>query len=51
MAPGVGCRLRTKGESNMADNREMWQSLGMDLETHDQLCAVLPTAFGDVYLS
>ena len=35
----------------MADNREMWQSLGMDLETHDQLCAVLPTAFGDVYLS
>ena len=23
----------------MADNREMWQSLGMDLETHDQLCA------------
>lgn len=24
----------------MVDNREMWQSLGMDLETHDQLCAV-----------
>ena len=23
----------------------------MDLETHDQLCAVLPQAFGDVYLS
>lgn len=23
----------------------------MDLETHDQLCAVLPTAFGDIYLS
>lgn len=40
MASGVGCRLRTKGESNMADNREMWQSLGMDLETHDQLCVV-----------
>ena len=35
----------------MADNREMWQSLGMDLETHDQLCVVLPTTFGDVYLS
>jgi benzoyl-CoA reductase/2-hydroxyglutaryl-CoA dehydratase subunit BcrC/BadD/HgdB len=35
----------------MADNREMWESLGMDLETHDQLCAVLPTAFADVYLS
>lgn len=29
----------------------MWASLGMDLETHDQLCAVLPTAFGDIYLS
>lgn len=40
MAPGVGCRLRTKGKSNMADNREMWQSLGTDLETHDQLCVV-----------
>lgn len=24
----------------MADNREMWQSLSMDLETHDQLCVV-----------
>ena len=24
----------------MADNREMWQSLNMDLETHDQLCVV-----------
>ena len=41
MAPGVGCRLRTKGESNMADNREMWQSLGMDLETHDQLLSLI----------
>ena len=29
----------------------MWASLGMDLKTHDQLCAVLPTAFGDSYLS
>lgn len=29
----------------------MWESLGMDLETHDQLCAVLPTAFGDTFLS
>ncbi|MBR4878198.1 MAG: 2-hydroxyacyl-CoA dehydratase [Clostridia bacterium] len=35
----------------MADYRKMWEDLGMDLETHDQLCAVLPTAFGDVYLS
>lgn len=36
----------------MADkNHEMWGKLGMDLETHDQLCAVLPTAFGDVFLS
>lgn len=38
-------------EQLMADNHEMWKNLGMDLETHDQLCAVLPTAFGDVYLS
>lgn len=35
----------------MADNRKMWEELGMDLETHDQLCAVLPQAFGDVFLS
>lgn len=36
----------------MADkNHEMWEKLGMDLETHDQLCSVLPTAFGDVFLS
>ena len=35
----------------MADNYKMWESLGMDIETHDQLCAVLPVAFGDVYLS
>ena len=35
----------------MADHRKMWESLGMDLETHDQLCEVLPQAFGDVFLS
>ena len=35
----------------MADYLEMWKNLGMDVETHDQLCQVLPTAFGDVYLS
>ncbi|SEN30234.1 double-cubane-cluster-containing anaerobic reductase [Peptostreptococcus russellii] len=35
----------------MADYREMWKELGMDLETHDQLCEVLPMAFTDVYLS
>ena len=35
----------------MADNYKMWESLGMDIETHDQLCAVLPVAFGDVYMS
>lgn len=35
----------------MANYVEMWKELGMDLETHDQLCQVLPTAFGDVYLS
>lgn len=35
----------------MASNRKMWENLGMDLQTHDMLCAVLPQAFGDVYLS
>ncbi len=35
----------------MADYREMWTNLNMDLDTHDQLCAVLPQAFGDTYLS
>ena len=35
----------------MADYRKMWESLGMDLETHDQLCEALPQAFGDVFLS
>ena len=35
----------------MSDYVKMWEDLGMDLETHDALCQVLPTAFGDVYLS
>jgi len=35
----------------MANYVEMWKDLGMDLENHDNLCAVLPVAFGDVYLS
>ncbi len=33
------------------DRHELWGNLGMDLETHDALCAVLPQAFGDVFLS
>ena len=35
----------------MADRHQMWSDLGMDVETHDILCNVLPQAFGDVYLS
>jgi len=35
----------------MTDYRQMWSDLGMDLENHDNLCAVLPVAFGDTYLS
>jgi len=35
----------------MSDYREMWKNLGMNLELHDQLCQVLPEAFGDVYLT
>ena len=26
----------------MADYRKMWEDLGMDVDTHDQLCEVLP---------
>ena len=35
----------------MTDRHEMWADLGMDLETHDLLCAALPGAYGDIYLS
>jgi len=35
----------------MTNYRKMWKDLNMNLETHDQLCKVLPQAFGDVYLS
>lgn len=35
----------------MSTNHEMWEKLGMDVETHDILCEVLPVAFGDVFLS
>ncbi|MBQ7502841.1 2-hydroxyacyl-CoA dehydratase [bacterium] len=35
----------------MTDYVKMWENLGMDLKNHDALCQVLPTAFGDVYLS
>ncbi|NPD32016.1 2-hydroxyacyl-CoA dehydratase [Eggerthellaceae bacterium zg-997] len=35
----------------MADRVGMWKSLGMDVKAHDALCSMLPTAFGDVFLS
>ena len=35
----------------MADYVKMWEDLGMDLQTHDMLCQVLPTAVGDVFLT
>jgi benzoyl-CoA reductase/2-hydroxyglutaryl-CoA dehydratase subunit BcrC/BadD/HgdB len=38
-------------EGIMPDYKEMWKSLGMNLDLHDQLCEVLPVAFGDVYLT
>jgi benzoyl-CoA reductase/2-hydroxyglutaryl-CoA dehydratase subunit BcrC/BadD/HgdB len=38
-------------EGIMPDYKEMWKDLGMNLELHDQLCEVLPVAFGDVYLT
>ncbi len=30
--------------------RPMWESLGLDLEAHDQLLNILPPTYGDVYL-
>jgi benzoyl-CoA reductase/2-hydroxyglutaryl-CoA dehydratase subunit BcrC/BadD/HgdB len=35
----------------MADYRELWASLGMDLEKHDVLCSVLPEFYGATYLT
>lgn len=35
----------------MGDYRKLWESLKMDLEKHDALCAVLPELYGSVYLS
>lgn len=35
----------------MGDYRKLWSDLGMDLEKHDKLCAVLPELYGSVYLS
>lgn len=35
----------------MADNRKLWESLGIDLKKHDQLLEVLPQVFGDLFLS
>lgn len=35
----------------MADYRELWKNLNMDLEKHDELCAVLPELYGGVYLT
>lgn len=34
----------------MSDYREMWERLGLDLEAHDQLLAVIPQVYGDIYL-
>ena len=33
------------------DYRRMWESLGVDLEAHDQLLSILPPTFGTVYMS
>lgn len=34
----------------MADYRQMWTNLGMDLEKHDLLCEVLPEVYTNIYL-
>lgn len=35
----------------MSDYREMWESLGLNMEAHDALMAALPPIYGDIYLS
>ncbi len=35
----------------MGDYRKMWQDLGLDMESHDQLLEVLPPTYHDVYLT
>ncbi|MGB9977284.1 double-cubane-cluster-containing anaerobic reductase [Thermovenabulum sp.] len=35
----------------MSDYKTLWESLGMDLEKHDKLCALLPGFYEEVYLS
>lgn len=35
----------------MSDYRDMWEELGLDLEAHDRLMAVIPQIYGDIYLS
>ena len=40
-----------QGGETMADYRNMWDNLGMNLERHDLLCEALPDAFHQVYIS
>ncbi|KAF1086690.1 R-phenyllactate dehydratase beta subunit [Sporotomaculum syntrophicum] len=35
----------------MADYRKMWESLGLNLEAHDQLMDILPPTYGTVFLN
>lgn len=35
----------------MSDYRELWESLGLNMEAHDQLLAALPPLYQEVYLS
>ncbi|MCL5290863.1 MAG: 2-hydroxyacyl-CoA dehydratase family protein [Firmicutes bacterium] len=34
-----------------SDYRKMWESIGLNLEAHDQLLQALPPAYGQVYMS
>jgi len=35
----------------MSDYREMWKSLGLDLDTHDAVLNIVGKAYGDVFMS
>lgn len=44
--------LQRKGETEeMEDYRQMWSDIGLNLEAHDGLLAVLPPLYGDVIIN
>lgn len=42
---------KEEGRKNMTDYTKMWESLGLDIKTHDALLAGLGKAYTDIFLS